>query len=176
MKKREIKERYKFLSDKINKGQSEGLTINDYIEIKKLQESIDPVLVAEDEEWSSFYYELESLKRVIYKGGLLHKFSTNNIGYIQSQAMLLPLVLANFEGEKVRITGDNGYLFKCHFHNEKNPSMQVNDIKNRLKCYGCRISLDVIKYLQEYENLSFIDSISLISQIYLYDINDKKIV
>ncbi len=174
MEKREFKENYKFLSDKISKGQNEGLTIKDYVEIKELQEAIDPILVAEDEEWSSFYYELEGLKIAIYSEGLFNKFSTNNIQYIQNQAMLLPLVLANSEGERVKITGDNGYLFKCQFHNEINPSMQVNDIKNRLNCYGCGIHLNNIKYLQKYENLSFRDSILLISQIYLYDMNYKK--
>lgn len=70
MNKRESDKRYKFLIEKINKGRSEGLTLKDYIEIKHMQDEIDPFLALEDEELSSFYYELEILKKAIVKEGL----------------------------------------------------------------------------------------------------------
>lgn len=179
MNKKEIKERYKFLSEKISKGQSVGLTINDYIEIKNLQREINPVYVRDDEEWSSFYYELESLKTAIYNEGLFNKFSISNIDYIKSNSMILPLVLANDKNnQKIKMRGDNGYLFKCQFHEEKTPSMLVKDFKNSLYCYGCGTYKDILAYLQAYENLSYKDAIQLLAQVYLYNVDsiDKKLI
>lgn len=178
MNKRESDKRYKFLIEKINKGRSEGLTLKDYIEIKHMQDEIDPFLALEDEELSSFYYELEILKKAIVKEGLFYKFSEENIDYIKSNSMLLPLVLANDEEKKIKITGDNGYLFKCQFHEDKKPSMLVRDFKNDLFCYGCHSYKNAISYLQAHEKLLFNDAIKLLSQIYLYDVKsiDRRLI
>jgi len=43
----------------------------------------------------------------------------------------------------------------CPFHNEKTPSFGVTPSKDAFYCFGCQEGGNVIKFVQEYENLSF---------------------
>lgn len=51
------------------------------------------------------------------------------------------------------------YLALCPFHNEKTPSFVVSPTKNIFKCFGCGISGDAVKFVMEYEKLSFSEAI-----------------
>lgn len=46
----------------------------------------------------------------------------------------------------------------CPFHNEATPSFKVNPAKQFYHCFGCGANGDAIKFLQEYEGLSFQDA------------------
>lgn len=46
----------------------------------------------------------------------------------------------------------------CPFHNEAMPSFKVNPAKQFYHCFGCGANGDAIKFLQEYEGLSFQDA------------------
>ena len=46
----------------------------------------------------------------------------------------------------------------CAFHNERSPSMRVNDAKGTYHCFGCGSSGDIIKYVMETEGLGFMDA------------------
>lgn len=61
-------------------------------------------------------------------------------------------------------SGSN-YLGLCPFHGEKTPSFNVNGIKQFYHCFGCGKSGDVFKFLEEYKQLSFIDSVSEVAEI-----------
>jgi DNA primase len=52
----------------------------------------------------------------------------------------------------------------CPFHNEKTPSFQVNPDKGLYHCFGCNKSGDVIKFVQETEQLSFVEAIETLGQ------------
>ncbi len=54
-----------------------------------------------------------------------------------------------------------GSLFKCNcpFHNESTPSFTVNPAWQRYKCFGCGESGSAIRFLMNYENLTFPDAI-----------------
>ncbi len=43
----------------------------------------------------------------------------------------------------------------CWYHDDKHPSMHVNKKKNIYKCFVCGIGGDVLKLVQDYENLTF---------------------
>ena len=55
-------------------------------------------------------------------------------------------------------TGKN-YLGLCPFHGEKTPSFNVNEDKQFYHCFGCGKSGDVIKFIEDYKQVSFMDSI-----------------
>ncbi|GAA7305219.1 hypothetical protein HpCK59_13130 [Helicobacter pylori] len=89
--------------------------------------------------------------------------------------------IKNFEGLKERIqimeVLENyidlykiGANFKacCPFHDERTASFMVSPEKNIYKCFGCGVSGDALKFLQEYKKLSFIEAVEEVAQIYHY--------
>ena len=55
-------------------------------------------------------------------------------------------------------SGSN-YKALCPFHQEKTPSFLVSEKKQIFKCFGCGKSGNVITFVQEYEKLSFMETI-----------------
>ena len=47
----------------------------------------------------------------------------------------------------------------CPFHKEKTPSFSVNPTKQIFYCFGCHQGGDVFKFLQQYENINFLDAV-----------------
>lgn len=63
----------------------------------------------------------------------------------------------------------------CPFHNERTPSFKVT--KTFYKCFGCGKSGDAISFLQEYNNINYIEAIKLIANKYNIPIEEtQKIV
>ena len=104
---------------------------------------------------------------------MLHAIHPANCDYIVEHSSLLPLVLANNTFPKIKMYGDNSYMFLCQFHQEHTPSMGVSDWKNLGRCFGCAASFNVVSYLEEYENLTYKEAIQLLAQIYLFDIKKE---
>lgn len=46
----------------------------------------------------------------------------------------------------------------CPFHNDSHPSMTVSPSRNTYKCFVCGHGGDVIRFIQDYENLSFAET------------------
>ncbi len=63
-----------------------------------------------------------------------------------------------------------GASFKasCPFHDERSASFMVSPEKNIYHCFGCGVSGDALKFLQEYKKLSFIEAVEEIAKIYNY--------
>lgn len=63
-----------------------------------------------------------------------------------------------------------GASFKasCPFHDEKSASFMVSPEKNMYHCFGCGVSGDALKFLQEYKKLSFIEAVEEVAKIYNY--------
>lgn len=55
------------------------------------------------------------------------------------------------------------YWACCPFHYEKTPSFAVNEAEQFYHCYGCGESGDVIKFIQKYENLSFVEAVKYLA-------------
>lgn len=47
----------------------------------------------------------------------------------------------------------------CPFHNEKTPSFGIDDIRGVYHCFGCGAGGDHFKFVQETQNLNFIESV-----------------
>ncbi|SIO08939.1 DNA primase [Sulfurivirga caldicuralii] len=56
------------------------------------------------------------------------------------------------------------YVACCPFHSEKTPSFNVIPSKQFYHCFGCGASGDAIKFLQEYDGLSFTDAVEALAQ------------
>lgn len=52
----------------------------------------------------------------------------------------------------------------CPFHNEKSPSFNVNPMRGIYHCFGCHAGGDVIKFVMEYEHLSFTDAVKKLAE------------
>ncbi len=63
-----------------------------------------------------------------------------------------------------------GASFKasCPFHDERSASFIVSPEKNIYHCFGCGVSGDALKFLQEYKKLSFIEAVEEVAKIYNY--------
>lgn len=52
----------------------------------------------------------------------------------------------------------------CPFHKEKTPSFSVNVERQFYHCFGCKASGDVFKFVQETENVGFLEAAELLSR------------
>lgn len=55
------------------------------------------------------------------------------------------------------------YFARCPFHDEKTPSFTVSPEKQFFYCFGCGIHGNVIDFLINYDHLSFIESLEVLS-------------
>ena len=51
------------------------------------------------------------------------------------------------------------YTACCPFHAEKTPSFSVSPAKNLFHCFGCGKGGSVIRFVMDYENLPFADTV-----------------
>jgi len=58
------------------------------------------------------------------------------------------------------------YKGLCPFHDEKTPSFIVSPAKQFYKCFGCGAGGDAIKFLMEYEKLSYPEAIEKLANQY----------
>ncbi len=56
----------------------------------------------------------------------------------------------------------------CPFHDERSASFFVSQEKNIYKCFGCGVSGDAFKFLQEFKKISFTEAIQEIASMYNY--------
>lgn len=58
------------------------------------------------------------------------------------------------------------YKALCPFHQEKSPSFQVNAQKQFFHCFGCGASGDAIKFIMDFEHLSFVEAVETLAHQY----------
>jgi len=52
----------------------------------------------------------------------------------------------------------------CPFHHEKTPSFRIDDAMNLYYCFGCHAGGDVIKFVQNIENIDFLDAVKFLAE------------
>ncbi len=55
------------------------------------------------------------------------------------------------------------YFGLCPFHNEKSPSFSVSPGKQMYYCFGCGAGGNVITFVMEYENYSFVEAVKMLA-------------
>lgn len=71
----------------------------------------------------------------------------------------------------------SNYFGLCPFHNEKSPSFSVSPGKQMYYCFGCGAGGNVITFLMEYENQTFLEAVRTLAQragIALPEADDSK--
>lgn len=56
------------------------------------------------------------------------------------------------------------YLGLCPFHKEKTPSFNVIEDRQFFHCFGCGRSGDVFKFIEEYRQVPFLESVSILAE------------
>jgi DNA primase len=70
------------------------------------------------------------------------------------------VALADIIGRRTKlIKRGREFTGLCPFHNEKSPSFTVNEEKGFYHCFGCGAHGDVISFVRESQNLSFVEAI-----------------
>ncbi len=62
----------------------------------------------------------------------------------------------------------------CPFHDERTASFFVSASKNLFKCFGCGVSGDAFKFLQEFKKIHFTEAIEEIASMYNYPLEYEK--
>ena len=55
------------------------------------------------------------------------------------------------------------YFGLCPFHNEKTPSFSVTPAKQMYYCFGCGAGGNVITFVMEYENYTFVEAVKMLA-------------
>lgn len=87
----------------------------------------------------------------------------NNIDIVEVISNYLPLTKS----------GKN-YFGVCPFHDDTNPSMSVSYEKQIYKCFSCGATGNVFTFVSEYEHISFIEAVKLLSNKLGYSIDVKE--
>ena len=90
------------------------------------------------------------------------RIASNIIETIKARADIVEVI-----GEYVHLTkkGQN-YIGLCPFHNDSTPSLTVSSAKGIYKCFACDASGDVIKFLQDYLKISFVEAVKMLANKY----------
>ncbi|MGT2737683.1 DNA primase [Streptococcus orisratti] len=68
-------------------------------------------------------------------------------------------------GEVVSLSkAGRNYLGLCPFHKEKTPSFNVIEDRQFFHCFGCGKSGDVFKFIEEYRQVSFLESVRIVAE------------
>ena len=75
----------------------------------------------------------------------------NTINEIRSKIDIVELI-----SEYVPLTKKGKYYWgKCPFHNDNNPSMSVDEVRQTYTCWSCHNSGNVFNFYEQIENISF---------------------
>ena len=83
------------------------------------------------------------------------------------QEVLLRADIVDVIGDYVQLkrSGTNAKGL-CPFHQEKTPSFTVNPAKGFFYCFGCHASGDVVRFLMQYESMSFPEAVRFLGARY----------
>lgn len=94
--------------------------------------------------------------------------SENSINEVKNRVDIVEII-----GEKVALKKVGAdWQGLCPFHNEKSPSFKIKQGENFYKCFGCGVSGDGIKFVQETQKLSFLEAIKVLGDRYGIQLED----
>ncbi len=97
--------------------------------------------------------------------------TNEEINEIRNKANIVDIV-----GSYIPLTqrGRN-YLCVCPFHDDHSPSMSVSDEKQIYKCFSCGNTGNVFTFVQNYEDVGFIDAVAIVAEKCGIDIDKNKL-
>ncbi len=92
------------------------------------------------------------------------------INEIRSKINIVDIV-----SEHVALTKKGQYYWGiCPFHNDKNPSMSVDEKRQTYTCWSCHNSGNVFNFVEQIENISFREALSMLASRVGVTLNDSK--
>jgi len=89
-------------------------------------------------------------------------FSQEKLSEIRSRADIVEIVSDHVS---LKRAGKN-FLGLCPFHSEKTPSFNINQEKQAFYCFGCQKGGDVIAFLREIHNITFVEAVGQLARRY----------
>ncbi len=84
------------------------------------------------------------------------------------------LSVVNIVGSRVKLNRKGQkHWGLCPFHNEKTPSFTVDENRGSYHCFGCHAHGDIIKFIMETQNLSFIETVKQLAEKAGIDLPDQ---
>ena len=71
-------------------------------------------------------------------------------------------VISSF-GVQLKRSGGSSFKGLCPFHQEKTPSFHVDSARQMFHCFGCGKGGDVVRFLMDKENLTFVDALHMLA-------------
>jgi len=65
----------------------------------------------------------------------------------------------------------NNFFGKCPFHDDNNPSLSVSQSKRFYKCFSCGAKGDVIKFVSDFEKISFMEAVKKTAEMANVEVN-----
>lgn len=66
------------------------------------------------------------------------------------------------------------YVACCPFHNEKTPSFSVSPSKGIFKCFGCGKAGNVIRFVMEHDQLTYVEALRFLGNKYNIPVEEKE--
>lgn len=89
-------------------------------------------------------------------------FDNNFIDELKTRVNIVDVI-----GREVSLKkAGSSYKGLCPFHSEKTPSFNVNEERQFYHCFGCGEKGDVIRFVERYYNLSFVESVEKLCEDY----------
>ncbi len=83
----------------------------------------------------------------------------STINLIRSSVDIVDII-----GEYISLTGAGKNFFGvCPFHDDHSPSMSVSRERQIFKCFSCGAGGNVFKFIQDFENISFMEAVKLLA-------------
>ena len=105
--------------------------------------------------------EIDTLWRInIYiVGDVMAMIPSEEVNLIRKEADIVDVI-----GSYINLVpkGKN-YFGVCPFHNDHSPSLSVSPDKQIYRCFTCLASGNVITFVQNYENLSFVEAVKKVA-------------
>ena len=95
-----------------------------------------------------------------------NSYNFNNVDEIKSRCNIVDVI-----GRVVTLKkAGSSYKGLCPFHNEKTPSFSVDEGRQTYKCFGCGEGGDVIRFVEKYYSLDFMEAMEMLAKEYGVDL------
>ena len=91
----------------------------------------------------------------------------NSIEELKNRVNILDLISSYVEVKK----NGSSYVCICPFHDDKNPSMHINNKKGFYHCFACKAGGDIFRFVQDYDKIDFNEAVQKIANIYKFTLN-----
>ena len=102
----------------------------------------------------------------------MSRVSNEEIAIIRKQADIVEVISSYIN----LVPQGKNYFGVCPFHNDHSPSLSVSPEKQIYKCFTCLASGNVFTFVENYENVSFIEAVKKVADKIGYNLSVNPVV